>query len=54
MPFFWIRFICLTSTEPLKGDSLLFNSKFPDIPGIHLIDLQWMKDQVNLRAIQWF
>ena len=29
---------------PLRGGSLLFNTKFPEIPGIHLIDLGRMKD----------
>ena len=26
---------CLKATEPLRVDSLFFNSKFPEIPGIH-------------------
>ena len=29
--------------EPLQGDSLLFTTKFPDIPGTHFIDLGRMK-----------
>ena len=29
--------------EPLRGSSLLFATKFPEIPGTHLIDLEWMK-----------
>ena len=28
--------------EPLRGGSLLFTTKFPDIPGTHFIDLQRM------------
>ena len=32
-------FNCLKATEPLKGGSLLFTTKFPEIPGTHLIDL---------------
>ena len=29
--------------EPLRGGSLLFTTKFPDIPGTHFIDLGRMK-----------
>ena len=29
-------------------------TKFPEIPGTHLIDLRRMKDRVNLGATQWF
>ena len=29
--------------EPLRGDSLLFTTKFPEIPDIHFIDLGRMK-----------
>ena len=29
--------------EPLRGGSLLFTAKFPEIPGIHFIDLGRMK-----------
>ena len=28
---------------PLRGGSLLFTAKFPDIPGTHFIDLERMK-----------
>ena len=28
---------------PLRGGSLLFTAKFPDIPGTHFIDLRRMK-----------
>ena len=28
---------------PLRGDSLLFTTKFPEIPGTHFIDLGRMK-----------
>ena len=42
-PLFWMGFNCLKSTEPLRGDSLLFIIKFPQIPCIHLIDLGRMK-----------
>ena len=30
--------------EPLRGGSLLFTTKFPEITGTHLIDLGMMKD----------
>ena len=30
-------------TEPLQGDSLLFTTKFPGVPGTHLIHLGRMK-----------
>ena len=43
-PFLWMGFNCLKATEPLRGDSLLFTTKFPAIPGTHLIDLERMKD----------
>ena len=29
--------------EPLRGDSLLFTTRFPEIPGTHLISLGRMK-----------
>ena len=29
--------------EPLRGDSLLFTTKSPEIPGTHFIDLGRMK-----------
>ena len=30
--------------EPLQGRSLLFTTKFPEIPGAHFIDLGRMKE----------
>ena len=30
--------------EPLRGGSLLFTTKFPEIPGTHFINLGRMKD----------
>ena len=36
-------FNCLKTTEPLRGTSLLFSTKFPDIPDAHLVDLGSMK-----------
>ena len=47
-------FNCLKATEPLRGGSLLFTIKFPEIPVTHLIDLRRMKGWVNLVATQWF
>ena len=32
-----------SKVEPLRGDSLLFTTKFPEIPGTHFIDLGRMK-----------
>ena len=29
--------------EPLRGGSLFFTTKFPEIPGTHFIDLRKMK-----------
>ena len=40
--------------EPLRGGSLLFTTKFPEIPGTHFIDLGRMKGCVDLGATQWF
>ena len=36
-------FNCLKAADPLRRSSLLFTTKFPDIPGTHLIDLVRMK-----------
>ena len=40
--------------EPLRGDSLLFTTKFPEIPDTHFIDLERMKGWVDLEATEWF
>ena len=40
--------------EPLRGGSLLFTTKSPEIPGTHFIDLGIMKSWVDLAATQWF
>ena len=39
-PFSWIGLNCPKATEPLREGSLLFTTKFPEIPGTHLIDLK--------------
>ena len=36
--FNWVK-----ATEQLQGDSLLFTTKSPEIPGAHLINLRKMK-----------
>ena len=46
-------FNCLKGTEPLQGGSLFFTTKFPDIPGTHLVDLGRMKGWVDIGATQW-
>ena len=33
---------CLKATELLQGGSLLFTTKFPEIPSTHLINLERM------------
>ena len=47
-------FNCLNATEPLPGDNLLFATKSPKIVDTHLIDVEKMKNWVDLKAIQWF
>ena len=44
----------LPRLEPLRGGSLLFTTKFPEIRGTHFIDLRRMKGLVDLGATQWF
>ena len=39
--------------EPLRRGSLLFTTKFPDIPGAHFTSLRRMKDWAELGATQW-
>ena len=38
--------------EPLRGGSLLFTTKFPEIPGTHVISLGRMKGSVDLGVTQ--
>ena len=40
--------------QPLRGGSLLFTTKFPEIPGTHFVDRGRMKGWVDLGATQWF
>ena len=45
---------CLKATEPLRGDSFLFTTKFPEIPGTHLIALGRMKTKSTLKPPNGF
>ena len=36
-PFLWMGPNCLKDIEPLRGDSLLFTTQSPGVPGTHLI-----------------
>ena len=38
-PFLWIK----ATEEAVRGGSLLFTTKFPDIPNTYLIDIRRMK-----------
>ena len=40
----------LKAIEPLRGDSLLFITKLPEIPGTHLSDLGRMRGFKGLRV----
>ena len=42
-PFLWLGFNCLKATEPLRGESFLFTTQSPGVPGTHLMDLGKMK-----------
>ena len=43
MPPFYGWGSTVSKLEPLRQDSLLFTTKFPEIPGTHFIDLGRMK-----------
>ena len=47
-PFY--GFNCVEATESLRGDSLLFTTKSPGVPGVHLIDLGMMNGWVDLET----
>ena len=49
-----VGFNCLKATEPVRVDSLPFTTKFPEVLDTHLIDLERMKDWVDLEATHWF
>ena len=40
--------------EPRRGGSLLFTTKFSEIPGTHFIDLGRIKGCVDPGVTQWF
>ena len=40
--------------ESLRGGSLLFTTKFTDIPGTHFTNLGRMEGLADLGATQWF
>ena len=40
--------------ELLRGSSLLFITKFPEIPGTHFINFGRMRGWVDLVAVQWY
>ena len=44
-PFSWMGFNCLKA----RGSSLLFTTKFPEIPGTRFIDLGRMEGTLDLR-----
>ena len=52
-PFLWMGFSCLKATEPLWGNSLLFDIYLPGARGTLLIDLLMIKHWVDLVANQW-
>ena len=51
---FYRRGSTVSRLQPLRGGSLLFTTKFSDIPGTHFTDLGRIKSWVNLGATQWF
>ena len=52
-PFYgW--FSTASRLEPLWGGSLLYNTKFPEIPDTHFINLRRTKGWVDLGSTQWF
>ena len=47
-------FNCLKATEPLQGDSLLFTTKSPGVPGTHIVDFRRMKAESTLEPPSGF
>ena len=43
-----------STVSMLRGDSLFFTTKSPEISGTHLINIRRMKGLVDLGATQWF
>ena len=48
----WV--LTASKLEALRGDSLLFTTKFPEITGTHFIALVKINGRVDLGATQWF
>ena len=44
----------LKAAEPLRGDSLLFTTTFPEIPGTHLIDSEGWNAESTLEPPSCF
>ena len=42
-PFSWMEFSCVKAREPIRGGSLLYTTKFPEIPDTTFSDLRRMK-----------
>ena len=51
--FLWTGPNCLKASEPQRGDSLSFTTRYPDVPVTHLINIGRMKGWVEFRAIEW-
>ena len=49
-----MRFNCPKDTRRLTGSSLLFTTKFSEIPGTHLIDIGRMKGRSTLEPTSGF
>ena len=43
-PFLWMGFNNFEATDTLRGVTLVFTATSPEDPGVHLIDLESMKD----------
>ena len=43
-PYLWMGLNCLKATQPLQGDSLLFSTQSPRVPGTNLINYDGMKE----------
>ena len=54
MTSFWMGFNRVKVIAPPQGDSLLFTTKSPGVPGTHLIDLGRIKGSVDLGATKRF
>ena len=53
-PFSWMGLNCPRATESLREGSLLFTTKFPEIPGTHFIDLGRWKAESTLEPPSGF